>query len=46
MIYNATDRNNSLAQSFAVQGWIFSADFSDNGHYLAVGDKDKYIYIY
>lgn len=46
VIYNATNKNNSLAQSFSVSGNILSSDFTNNGQYLAVGADDNIVSIY
>lgn len=46
LIFNATNKNNSLVQSMAVTGNILSSDFSDDGRYLAVGCDNNLVVIY
>lgn len=46
LLYNATNKNNSLAQSMTVTGSILSSDFTHDGKYLVVGADDNIATIY
>ena len=46
VLFNATNKNNTMVQSMTVTGNILSSDFTNDGKYLVAGCDDKLAVIY